>query len=465
MFIILLAVTALSCQNHEIVNDTIGKNPVVTKTNIRGKDNRYNVTIEEVQKIAEVLRRESLREIQPIEKEGEILLYICNFQEGWMIIAGDKRAKPVLAESQEGRFSIGTVPIGVSVWLESLATEILDIKQYAQEENLKILEEWDLVNSALSIKKAPQTKGGTEKWYAVNSGTVLTNLIEIDVIPHLITTKWGQDYPWNTKCPYDLDEGETCPLGCMATALGQLLYYTHYNLLKPNRLYHTINCSVDTINGETNNIGFSRGDLNIDSPRWNSMAVNKYGTSLGIEYVGDLMLDIGNRFNFNYSGAGSGTVNMSSSILSTYYGLSYSSGNYDYSTVLANLNSSKPVLISAYSTCYLGLYYTNGHMWLIDGSHQTTRTYTYYKHFEYSEDWIYYNEVYDTFAEIHQIYHIQDPNEEIECTTTTTTNYLLMNWGYDGLFDSAYYNVGANDYWNANNHNHQYLRTIYYDIL
>ena len=122
LFIILLAVTALSCQNHEIVNDTIGKNPVVTKTNIRGKDNRYNVTIEEVQKIAEVLRRESLREIQPIEKEGEILLYICNFQEGWMIIAGDKRAKPVLAESQEGRFIMSRNCMWLSVVRRPMGT-------------------------------------------------------------------------------------------------------------------------------------------------------------------------------------------------------------------------------------------------------------------------------------------------------------------------------------------------------
>lgn len=44
-------------------------------------------------------------------------------------------------------------------------------------------------------------------------------------------------------------------------------------------------------------------------------------------------------------------------------------------------------------------------------------------------------------------------------------NYnLLMNWGYDGLYDDGLYSVGATDNWYANYKNHQYLRTIYHNI-
>ncbi len=44
--------------------------------------------------------------------------------------------------------------------------------------------------------------------------------------PHLLTDLWGQDNPYNLLCP-EID-GKRCKVGCVATALSQVIYYYHY---------------------------------------------------------------------------------------------------------------------------------------------------------------------------------------------------------------------------------------------
>lgn len=426
------------------------------------KDNcDYSVSLEEARLFACCQRDEEVKSVQSISVKEGALLYICNYENGWMVIAGDKRAKPILAESPIGQLNIDNAPEGIKVWIEVLADDMLYFKEESSFQDKSNTNIWSLF-SPIDKQSAAQPEGrSVMKWYAINSVPTVTVINEYDEVPHLIPTKWGQGFPWNVKCPIDLSCNNRCYLGCTATAVAQLLFYTHFNFSKPNRLYHTIGCTYLTINSETTNIGFYRNDMYAYSNRWNDMALNQYGTTTGIEYAGDLMLDIGNRFNMKYSGEGSG-ANMHSYAMSNYYDLSYSSCSYDYSIVNTNLNDSIPVIVIAYSDInFLGIP-SSGHTWLIDGKHCITRSYTYTKEFEYSENWIYYDEVYDTFDEIHQIYHIQDPSEQVEIVTTGVSSYLLMNWGYDGAYDNAYYSIGANDNWNANGGNHLYSRTIYY---
>lgn len=121
--------------------------------------------------------------------------------------------------------------------------------------------------------------------------------------------------------------------------------------------------------------------------------------------------------------------------------------------------------MKAYSELgFLGIGYTRGHEWLIDGLYRSTTIYNYTKRFEYSENWPNYDEVYDSFSEIQAVYGIHDPEETIDFETYGTASYWLMNWGYDGHYDSGHYSVGPSSEWNANGGSHLYNRTIYYDF-
>ena len=194
------------------------------------------------------------------------------------------------------------------------------------------------------------------------------------------------------------------------------------------------------------------------------MPVDSSGASLEISYAGDLMLDIGNRFGMYYSGTGS-AASISAYAMQNYYGLSYSHGNYETSIVSGNVFEDKPVIVTAYSERgFLGIGYTSGHSWLIDGSYLSTTTYTYTKSFVYSDDWQGHAEVYDTFEEIQEIYGIQYPSETVERTVSVNRSYWLMNWGYDGSYDTGHYSMDIADEWNANGKTHLYQRKIYYDF-
>lgn len=429
----------------------------------------YGVSLNDAEVFAKAHNHNRDLCINPICSEKDTLFYICNFDDGWMIIAGDKRIPPILAEGRTGQFLVDEVPEGVFIWLGSIAEDISLLKEnnpVIENENTKT---WDFFSGNKGLKENNTRSGSIMKWYAVGDGPYEIGApVDTDIVPHLITTKWGQGAPWNNKCPIDISASNRCYLGCTATAVAQLLNYTHHNLGKPNNLYHQISCSKTTVNGNTSDIGFTRSLLVADFYRWDSMPLDSNATPfVRIDFAGDLMLDIGNRFGMTYSGTGSG-ASLSPSAMSTYYGLSYSSGDYDYQTVSSSIHNELPVIVIAYSERHriwpFPYYYSRGHTWLIDGLHSTTRSYEYRKFFEYSENWYNYSEVYDSFEDIQEVYHIEDPDDEVVEYYEVTTTSLLMNWGYDGAFDDCYYSIFDNDAWNANGGHHLYERTIYYNF-
>lgn len=429
--------------------------------------NPYRVSLKEANRYASSFQELSGFEIEPLVYKGDTLMYFCNHSGGWMIISGDKRTKPIIALGHSGRISLDDVPEGILAWIDSYAEDIYSMKNSSiiENDNTKI---WDMYSREQNPRDVVTKSDRWEpemKWYAIDYGPYAISSNDVDIVPHLVSVEWGQQSPWYNECPWDASASVKCALGCIATAVAQLLHYTHYNLSKPNGLYHTVGCSVDTIYAKTSNIGFYRNNYISNSSRWDNMPTNAYGSPSAIEYAGDLMLDIGNRFGFKYSGTGSGVSSPNFSVLTNYYGLNYSHGNYDRTIVLSNLNNGLPVLITAFSERggFLNLVYSKGHAWLIDGIHRTTTSYYYWREFEYSENWTHYSEVYDSFDEITAIYGITDPTEGVYIPGyTSSVDYLLMNWGYDGTWNNDLYSTYEDVSWPANGGGHLYRRKIYY---
>jgi hypothetical protein len=160
-------------------------------------------------------------------------------------------------------------------------------------------------------------------------------------------------------------------------------------------------------------------------------------------YVGDLMIYIGDRVNMVYSSIVS-FANIDSLVFQEN-GMQYSQSNYDYITVSSCLDCSKPVIITAAPNNS-----NLGHAWIIDG--KITRT-NYYTTTEVWHELVEDETIgiappgtyYYTDGQAHMI----DPYVYDGKTTITyssiTNNYLRMNWGYDGLFDNAEYSSAV--YW------------------
>lgn len=466
-----------------ILPEEVLDNNSMTSSNNNSSDNlkqseiEYNVTLDDVKNLLKSLKCDEYSSIKTIKSGNDTLLYLVAKKEGWLIIAGDKRVYPIVAESDKGVLS--KINENLSAWIDCCAEELQSVKKMdrseidssnvsarstmlnSQKDVKRNVELWEKV-SPPKLRQDVKTRSSetTYKW-AVVSNTYCDSETSQIIIPHLIKTKWGQGAPWNEKLPYDTSNNGTCVIGCTAVAVAQLLYYMHDFLGKPNGLYHNIEISSKTISGKTSNIGFSRSNYVSNSDRWDKMALS-YGYGTGeYSYVSDLMLDVGNRLNMKYSGNGSYS-SISLSALANY-GLTYSSSNYDYQIVRDNLYKSKPVNVTA--KCIGKTGEKEGHSWIIDGLAIKTRHFVTEKHFEYTENWMYESEHYDSFDEIRSKYH---PNTEydyiIEDNGTYTSECLLMNWGWDGQYDDALFYAGNSELWIVGDYNFKFNRTINYDF-
>jgi len=127
---------------------------------------------------------------------------------GFIIVAGDDAAKPVLGYSDHGSYDEKNLPPQFVYWMEFLQGQIA----YAQEQNLQ------------------QSEDIQKEWDAFLSGNVQLRKTTAAVAP-LIKTTWGQGssyypYPYNNMCPMDgSNRGIT---GCVATAMAQIMNYHNH---------------------------------------------------------------------------------------------------------------------------------------------------------------------------------------------------------------------------------------------
>ena len=458
--IILLAVVFTGCETIEVEFTSA---PDMETSVV---DCSYKVSSREANKFVEVYKPGQAYFLDPIVDGTDTLLYVYNFDEGWLVVSGDRRLNPIIGESREGNINVNAIPEGILSWIEERVYHVKKLRGDLTPIENEHTFLWDNLFSKDINTEDIKTKAQTMKWCVVS---YLHSVIkeEEDVIPHLIETKWGQGSTWNNKFPIDANYpgSNKCLTGCVAVAVSQLLYYTHYNLGKPNALYHQISCD-DIVYGPTTDIGFSRGDLHQNSTRWDDMAL-KIGIAtpqINIDYVGDLMMDVGNRFGMKYSASESGT-NITASAFS-YYDLSYSKSAYSYDIVKDNLEKGLPVLVSAYTEIPSSSRNV-GHAWIIDGIRRVETIYRWQKHVEYSENWMYESEVYNSFEEIKNKYNIEDEFDIWFDDVITNTDYLLMNWGEDGAYDEGLYSTSADASWEGDDdqpYPYTQNREIYYDF-
>lgn len=113
-------------------------------------------------------------------------------QPGWVIIAGDDRARTVLAWGDEYYFDENDVPECVQDWLSDYAEQISSIDSDGTAESAD-----SFMSSFAASNKAR--------------------------IAPMLMNNWGQRLPYNQMCP--TLNGKLCVTGCVATAMAQILYY------------------------------------------------------------------------------------------------------------------------------------------------------------------------------------------------------------------------------------------------
>ncbi len=122
--------------------------------------------------------------------------YIFNLENegGFVVVAGDDRARTILAYSDTGSLNETDMPEACRYWLNTYTEDINSL-----------------------------TNGETAYPEDFRTATPCT-----DKISPLIRTRWGQNFPYNLRCPKDKKTGLYSATGCVATATAQVMRFHSY---------------------------------------------------------------------------------------------------------------------------------------------------------------------------------------------------------------------------------------------
>lgn len=294
-------------------------------------------------------KQRQLRQQNALEADT-VCYYVFNVNDdgynGFVIVAGDDAAMPILGYSDNGSYDENNLPPAFAYWMECLQQEIM----YAIENDLPQSEEAKLAWAGYLDADNSQSS-----WRANNV-----------IVPPLIQTKWSQSAPYNGMCP-QIEGGASqyagrAPTGCVATAMAQLMkYYNHpARGAGQSQLYTTGSITVPAVNFE------------IDYP-WNNM-LNTYSgssTTAEKEAIATLMFHCGASLKMGYTASGSGAPTAEvARALYKYFDYDASiqfKERLGYNNVAwhiglkQQLDKKQPILYSGYNSFY------GGHAFICDG--------------------------------------------------------------------------------------------------
>ncbi len=255
-------------------------------------------------------------------------------QTGWVIVAGDDRARTILAYGDEDYFDAQDVPECVQDWLNDYAEQMAHLDTATPQAGCE---------APISSFAA----GGRAR-----------------IAPMLISN-WAQGLPFNQQCPtYSNTSGETqyCPTGCVATAMAQILYYYRSS-------YGSI--AIPAYTSEKDEMTFERPSLSATTFNYNIMNPwydNAKNTNAGAKETARLMKYCGQSVKMDY-GKNTSSATSQRNAFVYYFGFDKNArqlARTDYTAaeweniVYSELISGRPVYISARKT-------SGGHAFICDG--------------------------------------------------------------------------------------------------
>ncbi|MDR1456428.1 MAG: C10 family peptidase, partial [Tannerella sp.] len=258
--------------------------------------------------------RPGLRSAQQ-QDEPMYHVFTMNGNGGFIIIAGDDAAKPVLGYSEEGTYDESNPAL--AYWMETLAEEIAGAIESDVEQDTQTKAEWDAFENENNISLRA-------------SG---------DYVDPLVKTKWNQGSPYNGQCP------SGTVTGCVATAMAQIM--KHHNHPTTGTGSHT----------NKNNTSLS-ANFGSTSYGWSAMTSTYPSNAAAATAVATLMYHCGISVDMKY-GSTSGAYSQDvPGALTTCFGydqgIRYHTRNtYPYTEWLAmlktELRDNRPVYYSGYT--------------------------------------------------------------------------------------------------------------------
>ena len=214
-----------------------------------------------------------------VSEAGVDALYVFNYDGGYVVVAADDRAHPILGYSEGDNFDVNNIPEGLKYYLGHYARQI----QFA-------------IDNAL-----PFDSEIAEQWYLVGKEGVMNRTRGEKAVNPLLTTIWDQDWPYNYYAPAcnNYWTNNHCYAGCVATAMSQVMKY--WNWPETGVGEHSYNTSNYPGGGQSLSVNFGNTTY-----QWSIMPNQCTSANAGAQAVALLMYHCGVAVDMNYDPAGSG---------------------------------------------------------------------------------------------------------------------------------------------------------------
>ena len=277
-------------------------------------------------------------------------LYIFNAENGFVVVSGDKNVTPVLSFSDHQLYNDSDVVPPFEMWINHYANQIEQIRR----EQISQPQYVDYWNSILA--DAPAFRSGDE-------------------VEPLMLSQWDQGEYYNYYCPRDLNgQNGRVVTGCVATAMGQLIYYFRF----PETGIGSYSYTDEHYGVQSADYGNTTYDFNAmcDKPTQINTEISKliYHCGVGVDMV--------------YGPDGSGMYNHSAArVLRTYFKFSPETEylyrdstdlNWD-SVIVSHLSRRIPMYYAGWSVPNI-----NGHGFICDGYKTVDSNYFFHFNFGWS---------------------------------------------------------------------------------
>lgn len=410
-----------SCIKDEIIPESKSEIQMSPKNNFFANCN-VNTTM--MQKYLSISHKDTaLVELREISKDGKIVAFYAQYENGWELLSADKRLSPVLISNSEGSLDFSIEENNAS---NELIDGILNYVSSLDDSYTTINPIWEKLDNTVEKKSQLKTKNSTTLMSSNGTGMwIAYDSIAYDTIisyrPHIISTEWGQGVEYNTYTPYYYNSNNQLvhsKVGCAAVGTGQVI--AHYR--KSNNRGLTIPHSAFVPYVANFPTTFSEYSTN----NWQNLNNESDETAI-------FLAKLGQQMGLDYS-IGNGTGNVSKIITGLHiYGLNFvESNSYNFDAIYHSLQNLSPVIISSQS---IENDIVDGHIYIIDAfrvKQERFRVRYYWDPYHEVTDWEAQHLTPDRFYEP----MIKDIDEIVWQTNDELLSESIsfaMNWGWSNV--------------------------------